>query len=399
METTAKRKKKEWRAFTKELLSRLTVKKKRAEAWVFDKKSPRLGYRLTASGVGAFYVVRRIKGRSAKIRLGGQEITIEQARKLADQVNLQIANGIDPREQRRQDRADSATLGDLLDHFIETHSKPYKKSWEDDEAMVKLYLSDWKPRRLSSITQEDFRALHARIGADKGKYAANRLLSLLHAAYARPGDLWQGVNPVHGIAKFREKSRDRFLNAAELPRFFKSLTEEPNETIRDYLLILLLVGARRSNTAAMRWEQIDFHRTCWRIPETKNGMPLVLPLAREAIQILQQRKQQSKSEWVFPTASNKKRSKSGHIEQFKETWKAILKRADITDFRIHDLRRTLGSWMAMSGSSLPAIGRALGHLNAATTAIYARLAVDSVREGLNTATSAMRSLPAPEKVK
>jgi len=401
MVTIATRKTKKMRrfAFTKERLSRVTVKKGKAEAWVFDKKSPWLGYRLTANDVGAFYVVRRIKGLSAKIRLGGREITIEQARKLADEVNAQIANGIDPREQRRQDRINTATLGDLVEHFIETHSKPHKKSWEEDEAMVKLYLADWKPRRLSSITQNDLRALHARIGAKHGKYSANRLLSLLHAAYARPGDLWQGVNPVHGIAKFREKSRDRFLTAAELPRFSKALTEETNETIRDYLLILLLVGARRSNTAAMRWDEIDFDRTCWRIPETKNGQPLVIPLANEAIEILRQRKQQSNSEWVFPTASNKKRSKSGHIEQFKSAWKAILKRADIADFRLHDLRRTLGSWMAMSGLSLPAIGRALGHLNPATTAIYARLAVDSVRTGINTATSAMRALPAPAIVK
>jgi integrase len=128
-------------------------------------------------------------------------------------------------------------------------------------------------------------------------------------------------------------------------------------------------------------------------------MPLVLPLAREAIQILRQRKQRSKSEWVFPTASNTKRSKSGHIEQFRHAWKQILKRAGIADFRMHDLRRTLGSWMAMSGSSLPAVGRALGHLNQSTTAVYARLTTDSVRAGVDTATAAMRALPAPKKTR
>lgn len=381
--------------FTVEKIRSLMAETGSGHRWYYDKKTPGLGLRIR-NRRGAFYLYRFVKGSPVKFRLGGMEITIEQARRLAAKANGEIAQGIDPRDQRRQDRADSATLGDLLDHFIETHSKPHKTSWQDDEAMVKLYLADWKPRRLSSITSEDIRTLHAKIGAEKGKYAANRLLSLLHAAYARPGDLWQGVNPVNGIAKFREKSRDRFLNAAELPRFFKSLTDEPNETIRDFLLILLLVGARKANTAAMRWEQIDFDRTCWRIPETKNGQPLVIPLAHEAIQILRQRKQHSKSEWVFPTATHLKRSKSGHIVEFRETWKAILKRAEIADFRLHDLRRTLGSWMAMSGSSLPSIGRALGHLNPATTAIYARLAVDSVRAGVDTATSIMRSLPAPE---
>jgi len=145
-ETTTKRAETRRFAFTKERLARLTVAAGKAEAWVFDVKSPWLGYRLTANGVGAFYVFRRIKGQPAKVRLGGQEITIEEARALADEVNVQIARGIDPREQRRQDRANSATLGDLVEHFIETHSKPHKKSWAEDESMVRLYLADWKPR-------------------------------------------------------------------------------------------------------------------------------------------------------------------------------------------------------------------------------------------------------------
>ncbi|MGA2585361.1 MAG: site-specific integrase [Tepidisphaeraceae bacterium] len=386
--------------FTAPAVSRLTVPPGQSDAWIFDTKCLGLAYRLTANGVGGFYLYRRVLGRPAKIRLGGNEITIEQARRLAARANGQIAQGIDPRDQRRQDRADSLTLGELLTHFIEHHAKPHKRSWEDDEAMVERYLKDWRSRRLSTITQDDIRGLHAKVGTDHGPYAANRLLSLLHAAYAKAGNLWQGGNPAHGVAKFREKSRDRFLQADELPRFFKALADEPNETIRDYLLILLLVGARRSNTAAMRWSDLDIERGLWRIPETKNGLPLLLPLAGEAVQILRRRKKTSDSQWVFPTASTTKLSKSGHIEQFRHTWKEILKRAGVEDFRLHDLRRTIGSWMAISGSSLPQIGRALGHLNPTTTAVYARLSVDPVRIGVETATAAMmktKALPAPKK--
>ena len=209
---------------------------------VYDERTPGLAFRVMASGVKGFYFVRRVQGRAKRLRIGGSELPVEMARRIAAKWNGEIAQGMDPVEQRRQDRANSATLGDLVEHFVETHSKLHKKSWADDEAMAKLYLADWKPRRLSSITQEEIRSLHAKIGAEKGKYAANRLLSLLHAAYAKPGDLWSGQNPVHGIAKFREKKRDRYLTAEELPRFFKALANEENETIRDYLLVLLLVG-------------------------------------------------------------------------------------------------------------------------------------------------------------
>ena len=66
----------------------------------------------------------------------------------------------------------------------------------------------------------------------------------------------------------------------------------------------------------------------------------------------------------------------------KKAWHRIRKSADVSDVRIHDLRRTLGSWLAASGYSLPLIGRALNHSNVSTTAIYARLDLDPVRQAL-----------------
>ena len=61
----------------------------------------------------------------------------------------------------------------------------------------------------------------------------------------------------------------------------------------------------------------------------------------------------------------------------------------MTDLRIHDLRRTLGSWQAKTGASLAIIGKSLNHKTHQATAIYARLDLDPVRQSVNTATSAM----------
>ncbi len=391
-------------SFTVDGLAALASPTETNETWVWDTKVPGLGFRIQRGGKGTFYVYRRINGKPSKVRLGGREITIEQARRLASIVNGQVASGIDPAEQKRKDRAASATLGDVLDRFIETHSKPHKKVWREDVSQVERHLSDWTGRKLSTISRDDIRALHAKIGKDKGRYAANRLLALLHAAYERADDLWDGENPAHGVAKFKEKSRDRFLSGDELPRFFKALLDEPNEIIRDYVLMLLLVGARRANTAAMRWDEIDFDRCVWRIPETKNGTPLSVPLAPQAMQILHHRKESSTSPWVFPTAGSKA-SASGHIEQFSHKWKVILKRAGIDDFRMHDLRRSLGSWMAINGSSLPIVGAVLGHKNVATTAVYARLAMSPQQLAVNAANDSMLAnvpkglLPEPTKGK
>jgi site-specific recombinase XerD len=61
----------------------------------------------------------------------------------------------------------------------------------------------------------------------------------------------------------------------------------------------------------------------------------------------------------------------------------------LEDLRIHDLRRSLGSWQALTGASLQIIGKSLGHLRSQTTEIYSRLTLDPVRESVERATTAM----------
>jgi integrase len=71
----------------------------------------------------------------------------------------------------------------------------------------------------------------------------------------------------------RVVTRDRFLQADELPRFFQSLAEEPSIAMRDFILLALLTGARRANVCAMHWREIDLAAGVWRLPDTKNGTP------------------------------------------------------------------------------------------------------------------------------
>src|SRR5262249_14771737 len=146
-------------------------------------------------------------------------------------------------------------------------------------------------------------------------------------------------------------------------------------------------GARRSNVLAMRWEQIsqtaDGQRL-WTIPVTKTGKSHVVPLVREALVILQERRRRIKGAWVFPSDS-----KTGHIRDLKRAWKRFCTTAKLENLRIHDLRRTLGSWQAATGASLPVIGKSLGHQSMASTAVYSRLHLDPVRQAIVTATQAM----------
>ena len=229
-------------------------------------------------------------------------------------------------------------------------------------------------------------SLHAKVGSKNGHYAANRLLALVRAMFNKAPDIgFTGSNPAAGIKKFSEEKRDRFLHGEELRVFFAALAAEPAAILRDFFFVSLLTGARRSNVQTMQWPDIDFQAGIWRIPETKSGRPVVVPLVGVVLHILQARKQGANgSPWVFPS-----RGSTGHIVEPKAAWKRIIGRAGLSGVRPHDLRRSLASWMAITGTGLPVIGKMLGHTQASTTMIYARLSVDPVRQAAETATAAM----------
>ncbi len=371
--------------FTKENLDALSSPDSGKRDIYHDTKTS--GLQLRVTGVKTFFVNRRIKGGDPeRITVGRYpEMTIEQARRKTMEILHDIAEGKNPAEVKRGKKAE-LTFADLFTEYLERHSKPNKRTWREDESKYKTYLE--RPlgkKKLSAIDRRDIALIHSSITKARHDITANRVLALLSSAFgwAISAGLWE-LNPANGIKRNKEKSRDRFIQGDELPRFFQAVAKEENETIRDYILMSLLTGARRSNVLAMRWQDISFNRHEWRIEETKNGTPQTVALSPEAIEILQSRKSSDNAIFVFPGSG-----KAGHLMEPKKGWKRILERAGIDNLRIHDLRRTLGSWQAKTGASLAIIGKSLNHKNQNTTAIYARLDLDPVRDSVNKATSAM----------
>lgn len=372
--------------FNKTAITALPVPPKGQRATYYDEKVQKLAIRITAAGSRTFYVVKRAESGMAWLKLGSfPDMSVENARKEAEKMLGQFAQGNDPAQIRRAGRAEM-TLDDLHREYMERRAA-FNRRPDKPQANYRLYLSQWGKRKLSSIKHEEVDRLHKKIGRVNGTVTANIMLKLLHVMFNKAINewrIWSGENPAHGIKKFPEQSRDRFLQSDELPRFFQAVAEEPNETIRDYVLISLLTGARRSNVLEMRWQDVSFERAEWRIGMTKNGTPQTVTLSPEALEVLRNRKPQEEAVFVFPGTG-----REGHLAEPKKGWTRILERAGIADLRIHDLRRTLGSWQAKTGASLAIIGKSLNHKNQSTTAIYARLDLDPVRQSVNTATSAM----------
>jgi integrase len=348
-----------------------------------DAKTKGLKLAVYPTGAKTFILYRKVQGKPERIFIGKwPEMAVEAAIDKADEMNGAIAKGENPAELRRQVRLEG-TFKSLWDRYLEHHAKPNKRprSVAEDEGIHKRYLAPWDTRRLSTITRRDVQRLHAEMRDENGIYAANRTLALLSTMFNKAVEWgWHGLNPCKGVRKFSEESRERFLTQDEMPRFLKALAEEPSRDFRDFILLALLTGGRRGNVMAMRFDEVDFAGATWTIPtgKAKGKKQIVIPLVQPAMKVLESRRERIASEWIFPSSD----AECGHVTEFRKPWGELLARAKITNLRLHDVRRTLGSWMSKAGAALPIIKAALGHADIATTAIYTRGENPDVRRAL-----------------
>ncbi len=356
---------------------------------VYDERQKGLAVYVSPTGNKVFYCVCKVDGRVEEIRIGDvTKVTIETARAQAAKILNDIAAGANPAEQKRRRRAEM-TFGDLFTKWVNDARSRGKRSLAKDQSNYRLHLQRLAGKKLSDIERQHIRALHQRLGDSAGIYAANRVLALVRAVFnfgIKELDL-PLTNPAAGIRLHKEESRDRRLHADELPRFFEALATEENTDIRDYVLLSLLTGARRSNVLAMRWDEIHLERGVWRIPSSKAkaGEVIEVPLSTAAQQVLKDRaKINGKRGFVFPGPG-----RAGHLVEPRKGWERILARAGLEDLRLHDLRRSLASFQIDAGVSLAVIGKGLGHQSQATTAIYARLAQEPVRDAMEKGAAAI----------
>jgi len=372
-------------ALTKTIIDGLSCPPDRRDVHIYDTKVPSLAYKLTRNGAAAWFLIRRIEGRAQRLRIGGRDLTVDQARKLAQQHNGKIADGENPVIERRTARR-SSTLQELWESYFEKHLKPRgsARTIATDESRWKTCFEGWGARRAMSVTEADVRALHTKLGEERGHVTANRAVQLLRRMF---GWARLGANPASkAVSMYRETTRARFVQPDELPRLFRALDDAAtNPSIRDVVYIALYTGARRSNVLSMRDDEINLAAGTWTIPgsKSKNHEPMPIALAPQAVKILKPRLGHP-SGFIFPSDG-----KTGHLIEVKATWKDVRQRAGLPDLHLHDLRRTLGSWQAAAGASLPIIGRSLGHLDQAATAIYARLNLAPVAASVHAATAAM----------
>jgi integrase len=344
----------------------------RGQEFIRDSEQPGFALRVT-KGTKSFVLEKRVHGRMRRLTLGRVgRLSLEEARQQAIKLTADISRGAVPERLRTR-----PTFGELVDLYLE-HHVPHKRSGRNDRAVLRNYLLAWRPRKLTEIVREDIESLHSEIG-QRATYQANRVVALLRKMFNLATDwgLFTGNNPAAGIVFHKEEKRTRFLQPAELPRMFHALQEEKNEYVRLAFVTAILTGARREEVLTMKWEDINFERAMWRVPQPSGAPPHIVPLPGLLMSLLQHLSKHGDNPYVFVGDGAE-----GHLVNVKRAWQRIRRRAEITDVRLNDLRRTFAAWLAAAGEGWSVISQALNFRSPATTAVYAQLKVDPIREAL-----------------
>ena len=356
----------------------------------YDEIESGLILRVTKTGRKTFSYRYRFDGKNRRFTIGRfPHITLSEARKQVGVLRVKIRNGIDPQAelQKKKYQPKKVTFGELVKIFQEQHLTTLKPSTVKEYKRIieseLLGTHKWKNIPISDITAQHVREVLNKKAYDDGSYTmANRIRSVISKIFEfglkRVG-LDIDRNPVDSTAPFDkgENVRERVYSVDEIRELWEYWETRP-EPVQSVYKVLLLTGQRLSEVLHMKWKYIEVDRPCkrirfdeegravpeaflanvWTIPDTKNNEIHELPLSNMAFGIIQDLKPATgDSDYVFESP----RKKGAPLNSLNSTDKMIKKHTSVSDFRIHDLRRTFATRTEESGIDYSIIKKVLNH--------------------------------------
>jgi integrase len=351
------------RKFTDLMLDRLPAAPKGKRLELRDETLTGLWLRVTDSGVKSWSIMYELGGRSRRHTLGTfPKFNVKAARAAAKAAFRQIADGVDPGEQKRFAR-DKTVAPDSLEVAAETWLGeglgPKRKPWRPTTAkewrriMQRNVLPVLGRRLLTSITKRELEALVETIAA-RAPIQANRVHSVLSRFFAWATKRnYVGVSPMVGIDKpSHEAERDRVLKPRELAAFWRASTAL-GYPFGPLFHLLALTWARREMIRALEWNWVDFDERRIAFPRgiMKMDREFTVHLSDSAIEILRKVPRIDGSPYVFPAtrrvARKGKEPPKGHVavsgfsratDRVRELMEKEL--GKIEPFTLHNLRHT-----------------------------------------------------------
>jgi len=394
---------------TNRIVNGLEVKNKPYE--VRDTGLKGLLLRVQPSGVMTYYLEFK-RGKRTKVGRA-DAITPFQARELGRKVLSEVYGGADPTERKPNGQEDTYIefLESIYKRFLEKNLRTGKKTY--DRLKINFpELHDLKLSEISPFVIEKWRL--RRIENWIKPSSINRELADLRSCLSRATQ-WEviPINPLTKVkpCKIDKNPKVRFLSIEEEAKLRKVLDEREQALIaarqtanewrqeRGYplyadldnvafvdhlkpaILLSLNLGVRRGELFSLKWHDIDFNQKNVTITASsaKAGQSRHIPLNPEAFEILHKWKEQPgvKSQYVFTGKDGKP------FFDLKTAWKNILNKAEIKNFRWHDLRHSFASKLVMENVNLNVIRELLGHSSYQMTLKYSHLSPGAKVDAVN----------------
>lgn len=337
-----------------------------------DAECPGLYVRVRASGDRSFVLRWREGQFHRRIKVGKVGVlSLDEARKKARKLLVGIDDGKDPIASKTKAKADASTLFlPLAREYLEARAKDMKPgSLDQCRRHLELY---WKPLHRLAVTKIERATVAAElraIGKARGAVAADRARSTLSAFYAWAiGEGYCDVNPVIGTNKqSKDEGRERVLTDAELVAIWNAAP------VGDYgaiVKLLMLSAQRRDEIAGLQTAEIDAAARLIALPpeRTKNSRAHDVPLSAPAWSILEAHPRRAGRAFVFGEGQ-------GGFSGFSRAKDSLDAECKVTDWTLHDLRRTAATRMADLGVQPHVIEAVLNHVSghkAGVAGIYNR---------------------------
>jgi integrase len=323
-----------------------------------------------------YSVLRRFGGKKQRWTIGKHgDLTPDQARKEAQRIIAEIALGRDPAPQR--DKPDGMTVAQLSKVFLEQHAARLKpNSRLDYERQLRLHiLPAFGKLAVGAVAHRDVMTLHSKM-ADT-PVAANHVKRVIHKLFEFAKDMGfhSGDNPASRVKQYKEQPKERYLSHDEVGRLLVVLDDYQDQHVSAAIKLLLLTGCRKSEITTLEWDHVNLDRGLLVLPDSKTGAKAVV-LSPDAVAVLAGIQRLDGCPWVIPSRTGK-----GCQQGLQWHWQAIRSAAGLDGVRLHDLRHSFASLAVSAGVPLATIGGLLGHKDLKSTARYAHLFDDALRDG------------------
>lgn len=364
-----------------------SVPEGKAKLRLFDDKLTGFLAEVRTSGKITYYCrYNDARGRQREVRIGRHgDLTLDQARKRAQEIKAAAALGGDPAADRDKLRG-VPTFAEFVEGRYLPHVRDRLRSYRDQESFFRLRLKKlWGSRHLDEIRPADIVDMQEMLKREGlSNSSINRYTALTKRIFnlALHWEVYEGRNPAARAQMRPEQNREQFLTDNELVALFKALAAEPSRTAACAIALLAATGARRGEVLGARWERVDIERRILTVPaaSSKSGRARHIPLSDAALRILAQ-VPRSESSWVFPGTDPAK-----PIADLKKAWLRVKEQAGIDKgFCLHSLRHTYASRLVSQGRSLYEVGQLLGHATVSMTARYSHLAPQQLIAAANLA--------------